>query len=221
MDYEAFRTAVYSLLAERKEWKVEKDWEDGTSPGSEGPGSGADGLDEFIELEQENGPFYELITVSVGQLYQVFVGEGWNAVRRELDKYTRRENPGARRTRAVDYEERLNEEGVLLYRELRALRAANAAKRGLPQWKNCAGSMESARRTPGCTERSSLRRSGHLREERRKHWINSRVRRAGKALLCPPASAVKPPDQRKRCQKTEKIVYRSTNIHCNALTKVL
>ena len=133
MDYEAFRTAVYSLLAERKEWKVEKDWEDGTSPGSEGPGSegpgsGADGLDEFIELEQENGPFYELITVSVGQLYQVFVGEGWNAVRRELDKYTRRENPGARRTRAVDYEERLNEEGVLLYRELRALRAANAAK---------------------------------------------------------------------------------------------
>ena len=132
MDYEAFRTAVYSLLAERKEWKVEKDWEDGTSPGSEGPGSGADGLDEFIELEQENGPFYELITVSVGQLYQVFVGEGWNAVRRELDKYTRRENPGARRTRAVDYEERLNEEGVLLYRELRALRAASAAKRGLP-----------------------------------------------------------------------------------------
>ncbi len=79
---------------------MEKDWEDGTSPGGEGPGSGADGLDEFIELEQENGPFYELITVSVGQLYQVFVGEGWNAVRRELDKYTRRENPGARRTRS-------------------------------------------------------------------------------------------------------------------------
>ncbi len=34
----------------------------------------------------------------------------------------------------MDYEERLNEEGVLLYRELRALRAANAAKRGLPPY---------------------------------------------------------------------------------------
>ena len=129
MDYVTFRSAVCSLLSERKEWELEKDWEEELPTGN-----GTEGLEEFIVLQQEKGAFYELVTIGVKQLYKTYTEEGWDAVLNALDKYTRHEKRGTRRTRAVNYEERLNEEGVLLYRELKSLRASMAAQRGLPPY---------------------------------------------------------------------------------------
>ena len=129
MKYETFRSAVCALLAERKEWELEKDWEEDFCLGEE-----TEDLEEFIVLQQEKGAFYELITIGVKQLYRTYTDEGWDAVCNALDIYTRWEKHGARRSRAIDYEARLNQEGVLLYKELRALRSSIAAQKGLPPY---------------------------------------------------------------------------------------
>ncbi len=129
MDYATFRSAVCSLLSERKEWELEKDWEEDLPAGD-----GVEDLEEFIVLQQEQGAFYELVTIGVKQLYKTYKGEGWNAVLNALDLYTRYEKRGGRRFRGVEYEERLNEEGVLLYKDLKSLRASMAAKKGLPPY---------------------------------------------------------------------------------------
>ena len=53
---------------------------------------------------------------------------------RDLEKYTRRESRGAKRTRGIDYEARLNEEGAALYGKLRELRSRIAAGKQLPPY---------------------------------------------------------------------------------------
>ena len=99
--------------------------------------SAADAYDwpeDFIELEQEKGPFYEFMTISVNRLYFAYMEEGWDATLRDLEKYTRRESRAAKRTRGIDYEARLNEEGAALYGKLRELRSRLAAKKQLPPY---------------------------------------------------------------------------------------
>ena len=107
----------------------------GTGGGSGTADSGYDlPVEDFIELEQEKGPFYEFMTISVNRLFFSYMEEGWDAVCRDLEKFTRRENRGVRRTRGIDYEARLNEEGTALYRKLRELRSRIAAKKQLPPY---------------------------------------------------------------------------------------
>ena len=90
--------------------------------------------EDFIELEQEKGPFYEFMTISVNRLYFAYLEEGWDATLRDLEKYTRRESRAAKRTRGIDYEARLNEEGAALYGKLRELRSRIAAGKQLPPY---------------------------------------------------------------------------------------
>ena len=113
------------------------------SAGGSGAGSGTSStgdsvndllIEDFIELEQEKGPFYEFMTISINRLFFSYIEEGWDAVCRDLEKFTRRENHGVRRARGIDYEARLNEEGAALYRRLRELRSRIAAKKQLPPY---------------------------------------------------------------------------------------
>lgn len=155
MQYEEFRNAVLGLLEEDKEWSVHAEWQEvpavltcgnGNIPescgkviggwtGSGDTGSGYDlPIEDFIELEQEKGPFYEFMTISVNRLFFSYIEEGWDAVCRDLEKFTRRENRGVRRARGIDYEARLNEEGAALYKKLRELRSRIAAKKQLPPY---------------------------------------------------------------------------------------
>ncbi len=91
-------------------------------------------IEDFIELEQEKGPFYEFMTISINRLYFSYMEEGWDAVRSNLEKYTRRDDRGARRNRGIDYEARLTPEGVALYRKLRELRGRIAMSKQLPPY---------------------------------------------------------------------------------------
>ena len=91
-------------------------------------------VEDFIELEQEKGPFYEFMTISINRLFFSYIEDGWDAVCRELEKYTRRENRGVRRARGIDYEARLNGEGVALYKKLRELRSRIAVQKQLPPY---------------------------------------------------------------------------------------
>lgn len=93
-----------------------------------------DVIEDFIELEQEKGPFYEFMTISINRLYFSYMEEGWDAVRSNLEKYTRRDDRGARRNRGIDYEARLTPEGVALYRKLRELRGRIAMSKQLPPY---------------------------------------------------------------------------------------
>lgn len=126
MNYKGFRNAVLEELGQQKEWSVNTDWDE--APEGGGP------TEDFIELEQEKGAFYEFLTISLNQLYVIYMEAGWDAVTRDLDKYTRRQQHGVRRTRAVDYEEKLNGEGVVLYRKLKELRSEEASKKQLPPY---------------------------------------------------------------------------------------
>ena len=90
--------------------------------------------EDFIELEQERGAFYEFMTVSMNRLYFSYREEGWDAVRRELDRYLRRDNGTAERRRGIDYEARLDAESVKLYRQLRMLRSEIAYTKGVPPY---------------------------------------------------------------------------------------
>ena len=136
MLYEEFRNAVLMLLEEDKEWSVHAEWQE--VPAVLTCGSGDSGYDlpveDFIELEQEKGPFYEFMTISVNRLFFSYIEEGWDAVCRDLEKFTRREKRGVRRARGIDYEARLNEEGAALYKKLRELRSKIAAKKQLPPY---------------------------------------------------------------------------------------
>ena len=141
MQYEVFREAVRGYLEEDRDWSVHAEWQEVPAVLSGGEGSIAenggkdDGWPEdFIELEQEKGPFYEFMTISVNRLYFTYMEEGWDATLRDLEKYTRRESRGAKRTRGIDYEARLNEEGAALYGKLRELRSRIAAGKQLPPY---------------------------------------------------------------------------------------
>ena len=140
MQYEEFRNAVLGLLEEDKEWSVHAEWQEVPAVLTCGNGNIPEScgydlpVEDFIELEQEKGPFYEFMTISVNRLFFSYMEDGWDAVSRDLEKFTRRENRGVRRTRGIDYEARLNEEGVLLYRKLRELRSRIAAKKQLPPY---------------------------------------------------------------------------------------
>lgn len=136
MNYAVFRSAVLELLEEDREWNVTKDWEESSEYRVIGPEkNGGEVLpDEFIEMEQEKGPYYVFMTISMGGLYVSYQAEGWDAVRRELEKYTRRENSSAHRNRGIDYTARLNEEGAALYAELRELRSEIAKRRNVPPY---------------------------------------------------------------------------------------
>ena len=90
--------------------------------------------EDFIELEQERGAFYEFMTISMNRLYFSYREEGWDAVRRELDRYLRRDNGTAERRRGIDYEARLDAESVKLYRQLRMLRSEIAYTKGVPPY---------------------------------------------------------------------------------------
>ena len=131
MQYEEFRNAVLGLLEEDKEWSVHAEWQEVPAVLTCGDDLPAE---DFIELEQEKGPFYEFMTISINRLYFSYIEEGWDAVCRDLEKFTRRDSHGARRTRGIDYEARLNEEGALLYKKLRELRSRIAAKKQLPPY---------------------------------------------------------------------------------------
>ena len=144
MQYEVFRSAVFEVLNEDKDWSVHAEWQEEVPPvlscgerSARGTGAADDdsGLNEdFIELEQEKGPFYEFMTISLSRLYFSYMEEGWDATVRTLEKYTRRGSHGVRRTRGIDYEARLNEEGVALYGRLRELRSRIAAQKQLPPY---------------------------------------------------------------------------------------
>ena len=107
---------------------------DAAASGKYAADTAADWPEDFIELEQEKGPFYEFMTISVSRLYFAYMEEGWDATLRDLEKFTRRENRGVRRARGIDYEARLNEKGVILYRKLRELRGRIAAKKQVPPY---------------------------------------------------------------------------------------
>ena len=74
------------------------------------------------------------MTISINRLYFSYMEEGWDAVRSNLEKYTRRDDRGARRNRGIDYEARLTPEGVALYRKLRELRGRIAMSKQLPPY---------------------------------------------------------------------------------------
>ena len=57
MQYEEFRNAVLGLLEEDKEWSVHAEWQEVPAVLTCGDDLPAE---DFIELEQEKGPFYEL-----------------------------------------------------------------------------------------------------------------------------------------------------------------
>ena len=78
--------------------------------------------EDFIELEQERGAFYEFMTVSMNRLYFSYREEGWDA------------NGTAERRRGIDYEARLDAESVKLYRQLRMLRSEIAYTKGVPPY---------------------------------------------------------------------------------------
>ena len=105
----------------------------GSSSGSSSSGYDLP-VEDFIELEQEKGPFYEFMTISINRLFFSYIEDGWDAVCRDLEKYTRRENRGVRRARGIDYEARLNGEGAALYKKLRELRSRIAAQKQLPPY---------------------------------------------------------------------------------------
>lgn len=134
MKYEVFRSAVLELLKEDKEWSVHPDWQEESAELMRVSGNGDELNDDYIELEQEKGPFYEFMTISVNRLYYFCMEDGWDAVTRELEKYTRRQNNGARRSRGIDYEARLNEEGADLYRILRELRSKISIEKKMPPY---------------------------------------------------------------------------------------
>ena len=122
MKYEVFRSAVLELLSEDKEWSVQPDWQDESTELGGNNEKGGELNDDYIELEQEKGAFYEFMTISVNRLYYFCMEEGWDAVTRELEKYTRHQNHGVHRSRGIDYEARINQEGADLYGILRELR---------------------------------------------------------------------------------------------------
>jgi len=134
MKYEVFRSAVLELLKEDKEWSVHPDWQEESAELMRVSGNGDELNDDYIELEQEKGPFYEFMTISVNRLYYFCIEDGWDAVTRELEKYTRRQNNGARRSRGIDYEARLNKEGADLYRILRELRSKISIEKKMPPY---------------------------------------------------------------------------------------
>ena len=109
-------------------------WNNIAGGGNNAANTAADLPEDFLELEQEKGPFYEFMTISVSRLYFAYMEEGWDATLRDLEKITRREHRGARRTRGIDYEARLNEDGVRLYNKLRELRSRCAAKKQVPPY---------------------------------------------------------------------------------------
>ena len=74
------------------------------------------------------------MTISLSRLYFFYMEDGWDATVRTLEKYTRRGSHGARRTMGIDYEARLNDEGVSLYGRLRELRSRIAAGKQLPPY---------------------------------------------------------------------------------------
>ena len=134
MKYEVFRSAVLELLSEDKEWSMQPDWQDESPETRSINDKGGELNDDYIELEQEKGAFYEFMTISVNRLYCFCMEEGWDAVTRELEKYTRHQNHGVHRSRGIDYEARLNQEGADLYGILRELRSKIAVSKKLPPY---------------------------------------------------------------------------------------
>ena len=166
MNYIVFRKAVLEWVSGSDGWTVNTDWEetqDGEDPagraGEMSREAGESGMPEdFIELEQERGAFYEFMTVSLNRLYFTYREEGWDAVRRELDRYLRRESAAAGRRRGIDYEARLGKEDAELYRRLRRRRAEIALQKGVPPYfvfMNRA-LFEMAQRRPGTMEELCL-----------------------------------------------------------------
>lgn len=141
MDYVVFRKTVLEWVSGGEGWSVNTDWEPDadaeftgeiTEAPRESPESGIP--EDFIELERERGAFYEFMTISLNRLYFSYREEGWDAVRRELDRYLRRDGSAAERRRGIDYEARLGNEDAELYRRLRKLRAGIAFKKGVPPY---------------------------------------------------------------------------------------
>ena len=141
MDYVVFRKTVLEWVSGGEGWSVNTDWEPDadaeltgeiTEVPGESPESGIP--EDFIELERERGAFYEFMTISLNRLYFSYREEGWDAVRRELDRYLRRDGAAAERRRGIDYEARLDAESVKLYRQLRMLRSEIAYTKGVPPY---------------------------------------------------------------------------------------
>jgi hypothetical protein len=136
MNYALFRNTVLEWVEAEGDWSVDTDWGEnaGDYPGEAPASADKSLLEDFIELEQERGAFYEFMTISVNRLFYAYREEGWDAVRRDLERFLRRESKTVERKRGIDYEARLDREGVELYRKLRALRAEIAARRRVPPY---------------------------------------------------------------------------------------
>ena len=136
MNYALFRNTVLEWVEAEGDWSVDTDWGEnaGDYPGEASASADKSLLEDFIELEQERGAFYEFMTISVNRLFYAYREEGWDAVRRDLERFLRRESKTVERKRGIDYEARLDREGVELYRKLRALRAEIAARRRVPPY---------------------------------------------------------------------------------------
>lgn len=136
MNYALFRNTVLEWVEAEGDWSVDTDWEEsaGDYPGEAAVSADGKPLEDFIELEQEKGAFYEFMTISVNQLFYAYREEGWDAVRRNLERFLRRESKTVERKRGIDYEARLDRDGVILYRKLRTLRAEIAARRRVPPY---------------------------------------------------------------------------------------
>ena len=136
MNYALFRNTVLEWVEAEGDWSVDTDWGEnaGDYPGEASASVDKSLLEDFIELEQERGASYEFMTISVNRLFYAYREEGWDAVRRDLERFLRRESKTVERKRGIDYEARLDREGVELYRKLRALRAEIAARRRVPPY---------------------------------------------------------------------------------------
>ena len=136
MNYALFRNTVLEWIEAEGDWSVDTDWEESAGDYPAGAAVSADGkpMEDFIELEQERGAFYEFMTISVNQLFWAYREEGWDAVRRNLERFLRRESKTVEKKRGIDYEARLDRDGVILYRKLRGLRAEIAARRRVPPY---------------------------------------------------------------------------------------
>lgn len=153
MNYLSFRSAVFEMLEKDRRWSVRTDWEEiphgpalvipagiteeelqKLQPPEEQDAAGgiAEGLSDFIELEQEKGAFYVFMTVDLNVLYRSYLKDGWEEVRKELSRYTLRS--GRSTSAAADYQAMLSAEDARLFEELRQLRSSFARERKIPPY---------------------------------------------------------------------------------------
>ena len=233
MNYVEFRTAVCGLLEGlEKDWSVTQDWGIPSVNPITGNAANFDAEMEmeydFIQLERERGVFYTFISFPVKALFDYYQKEGWNAAVRELQKHIFKQIKDS--NKAVDYPAKLNEEGKELYEILRSLRAEIALKKQVPAYiiftnrtlyemcRSQPATMDELRLVYGVGEKNS-KVYGKEFLDAIKDYTNGRRRIMEKAAddaeMADTGSDIHSADVR----NMKKIVYRSTNIHCNGLVK--